>query len=156
MKAVDYEGKYHEVSPSEIQWKIHTYGVIIEDGKILLSPQYDGYDLPGGKMELGEHIEEAIIREVKEETGLDIRPVTLIDVQDILFKVTFREPQEVWHSVMLYYLCEKIGGTISTAGFDEHERLYAKAAEWIDLQDLETIHPAASYDWRRVVERVTK
>ena len=51
-------------------------GVVIKDGKILLikrvSPPYAGYwAIPGGKIEPGEHVEECVIREIKEETNLD-------------------------------------------------------------------------------------
>jgi hypothetical protein len=49
--------------------------VLNHDGKILLHKRKDNalWSLPGGAMELGESIEETIIREVKEETGLDVK-----------------------------------------------------------------------------------
>jgi len=51
-------------------------GVVIKDGKILLikrvKPPYEGYwAIPGGKLEPGEHVEDCVIREIKEETNLD-------------------------------------------------------------------------------------
>ena len=50
--------------------------IIIRDGKVLLfhrqKPGRDYYILPGGGVELEESFEEACIREVKEETGLDV------------------------------------------------------------------------------------
>ena len=54
------------------------YAVIIENGKILLTRQWDGYSLIGGGVEKGETIEESIVREVKEETGLTIMPDKII------------------------------------------------------------------------------
>jgi 8-oxo-dGTP diphosphatase len=55
---------------------------IFRDGKVLIvrraRPPANGlYTLPGGGVELGETLEEAVIREVKEETALDVEPVAL-------------------------------------------------------------------------------
>lgn len=156
MRAVDIDGKYHEVSPDEVSWRVHVYGIVLQDDKILLSPQFGPmkYDLPGGKVDISESLEDALIREVREETGIAVRVVRQLDIHDNLFKVTFREPQEVWHSVLVYYLCEKLSGDISDEGFDEHERGYAERAEWLDLSRLDEIEPAASYDWRIIVRKL--
>jgi NADH pyrophosphatase NudC (nudix superfamily) len=55
---------------------------ILRDGKVLIvrrarKPALGVYTLPGGVVEAGETLEQAIVREVKEETALDIAPVTL-------------------------------------------------------------------------------
>lgn len=154
MRAVDINGNFHEVSKDEVSWRVHVYGVIINEGKILLSPQHgeNRYDLPGGKVDIDESIEEGLCREVKEETGVDVRIIKQLATRDILFKVTFREPQEVWHSVMIYYLCQMTGGSIAEMKLDEHESSYAREAVWLDLGELDSISPAASYDWREVVK----
>lgn len=152
MQAIDIDGNYHDVSPDEVKWRPSVYAVVIRDGKILLSPQHGkGYDLPGGGVELDENFEGAVIRETKEETGIDVRVMKTLAVRDNFFKVTFREPQETWHSVMVYYLCEYTSGEVSTDGFDEHEKSYAEIAEWIPLERMDEISPAASYDWREII-----
>lgn len=152
LQAKDIDGNYHDVEERDISWRVHAYAVVIDGDKILLSPQHgDKYDLPGGKIELTESVDEGLVREVKEETGIDVSVRKLLGVEDILFKVTFREPQEVWHSVMLYYACDKIGGEISTDGFDEHETSYAQAAEWVELDRVDSIVPASSIDFRKYV-----
>lgn len=158
VQAVDIDGNYHEASIDEVSWRVHAYAVTLEGGSILLSPQHreGSYDLPGGKVELGEQVEDGLIREVFEETGIKVRPVRLLAMRDNFFKVTFREPQEVWHSVMMYYLCEKVGGHISTTGFGEHEKAYAQEAEWIPLDTLKDITPAASYDYRTIITDTLK
>lgn len=156
VKAVDINGKYHDVSIDDVSWRIHVYAIVVDDGKLLLSPQHreGAYDLPGGKVELDENLEDGLLREVQEETGITVRPVRLLTMRDNFFKVTFREPQETWHSVMMYYICEKVGGEISTEGFDENEKSYARMAEWVPLDQLADIMPAASFDWRTLVEQV--
>ena len=157
VQAVDIDGNYHPVAIADISWRIHVYGIVIDGDKILLSPQHraGGYDLPGGKVDLDEQLDSALVREVKEETGIDVEIVEQLTVRDNFFKVTFREPQETWHSVMIYYLCRAVGGEISTDGFNEHEKQYAAKAEWVPLSSLENIVPAASYDWREIVATAT-
>lgn len=154
MQAIDIDGNYHDVSPDEVSWRVHAYGIVIADGKILLSPQHgeNKYDLPGGKIEINESIEQGLKREVLEETGIDVDIIKQVTARDNIFKVTFREPQEVWHSVMVYYLCRATGGRISTDGLDEGEVAYVRRAEWVSLSLLDTIAPAASYDWRQIVK----
>jgi len=61
--------------------------IIISKGKILLEkrknePSRGKWSIPGGLVELGESVEQAVIREVKEETGLDVEAPRLIDVVD--------------------------------------------------------------------------
>jgi len=69
---IDTARNTYEVPISDLIWRPAAYGIIIQDKHILLSPQHDGYDLPGGGVDLGETMEEGCIREVKEETGMDV------------------------------------------------------------------------------------
>jgi len=62
-------------------------GVIVRDGMILLGkrrnePGKGKWSIPGGLVELGESVEQTVIREVKEETGLDVEKPDHIDVVD--------------------------------------------------------------------------
>ncbi len=65
-------------------------GVVVwKDGKVLLirrgkSPMRGRWSLPGGRQELGETVREAAVREVREETGVEIRLGELLDVVDTM------------------------------------------------------------------------
>jgi len=147
----DIKGGEHTVSVDKLSWRPSVYGMIIKDGKILLSKQWDGYDIPGGGVYLGEATEEAVKREVKEETGLDVKVGQLVFCGNSFFQMPF-EGNYV-QSLLLYYLCEVTGGEISTDGFDDHEKEYAGQAEWVDLNNLADLKFYNSIDTRMVIDK---
>ena len=62
---------------------------IVRDGKILVvrrarAPAHGLYSLPGGVVELGETLKEAVIREVREETAMTIEPVALAGFREAI------------------------------------------------------------------------
>jgi ADP-ribose pyrophosphatase YjhB (NUDIX family) len=89
-------------------------GVVIEDGRILLLNQDAdagrSWSLPGGKLEDGETLAGALVREMKEETGLDVEPGRLLYVCDHL-------PAQVVH---MTFEARRVGGTVGdiAAGAD--------------------------------------
>jgi len=86
--------------------------LIIKDEKLLLikrkkEPFSGFYALPGGFVQYGERIEEAVMREVKEETGLDVQVQSLVGV----YSDPRRDPRG--HIISICYLCRLIGGKLS-------------------------------------------
>lgn len=84
-----------------------TVGAIIVNpsNKILLckSPKWnDKFVIPGGHIEKGEKMEDALRREVREETGLDIYDIQLISLQESIFSKTFREER---HFIFIDFMC---------------------------------------------------
>ncbi len=66
-------------------------GVVIEGGRALLirrgsEPLRGQWSIPGGTLELGESLEQGVIRELKEETGLTVRIVEMIEVFDRIYE----------------------------------------------------------------------
>src|SRR6185503_11416306 len=69
--------------------QIAVSAAIFRDGKVLLvrrarSPAKGFYSLPGGRVEFGESLHQALTREVAEETGLDIEIVALAGWREVL------------------------------------------------------------------------
>lgn len=92
-----------------------TIGAIIfnPQNKVLLcrSKKWNNkYIIPGGHIELGEPMEEALRREVKEETGLDIYGIELIGLQESIFSDTFSERK---HFIFIDYLCRTDSSDVS-------------------------------------------
>ena len=106
-------------------------GLIVEQGRILLvrrgrEPLKGRWSIPGGLIEIGESLREAVAREVEEETGLVVEPVELVELLDRIH----REDDRVrYHYVIADYLCRVNGGTLK-AGSDADEVRWVERAEW--------------------------
>lgn len=153
---VDVHGAQHQVAVSALCWRPSAYAIIIKDGKLLVSPQFNGYDLPGGGVDLGELPEDAAVRETKEETGINVENPTLVSIETSFFKPfdsNFTDGKAL-QAIMMYYSCAFKGGELSTDGFDEYEKQYARMPEWLALDELDNISIASSVDWRQFVRKV--
>ena len=106
-------------------------GVVVEDGRVLLvrrgtEPLKGHWSLPGGLLELGETLSAGLAREVKEETGLAIEAVELIELLDRIH----REGERVrYHYVIADYLCRVVGGELKAASDADAVR-WVERAEW--------------------------
>ena len=153
---LDVEGNKYEIQIDELEWRPSSYGIVIKDGKVLMSKQFgDKYDLPGGGVDLGEDLGAAVIREVKEETGIDVSEPKNIGVENSFFHSAHGNKKS-YHSILLYYVCTYQGGTLSTDGFDEHEREYAEMAEWVPLDSIDDIKIASTVDFKPYIKLAAK
>ena len=101
--------------------------VIVQDGKVLLvkrkyEPLAGQWSLPGGAVEVGETLEACLVREMREETGLEVGVGPVIEVLD---RITHDEEGRVmYHFVLVDYLCWPIGGALC-ANSDVVEAVFA-------------------------------
>lgn len=88
--------------------KIDTRGVIFKDEKILLVHESNGtWSLPGGWCDVLESVKSNTIKEVKEETGLDVSATKIIAVQD---RNKHNKPIYAYGVCKVFVMCEVIGG----------------------------------------------
>ena len=89
---------------------------IFRDGRVLIvrrgrPPAHGLYTLPGGGVELGETLQEAIIREVREETGLAIAPLGLVGFREAIARDAAGRVER--HFVILPFAAHWVGGEIA-------------------------------------------
>jgi ADP-ribose pyrophosphatase YjhB (NUDIX family) len=86
-------------------------------GRLLLQQRSDGgqWGLPGGSIEIGESVSEAVVREVREETGLTVTVRRLVGVySDPQLQIVRYPSGHVWHYVNVCFECVVRGGALTT------------------------------------------
>ncbi len=110
-------------------------GVMIDEGKVLLvrrgtEPLRGHWSIPGGAVETGERLEEAVCREVLEETGLTVEPLFLVAVFQRL--MPDQSGSTEYHYVLVDYVCRVLSGN-PLPGDDADE------VGWFALDEAETM-----------------
>ena len=115
-------------------------GVVVADGRVLLirrgkAPLLGRWSIPGGTVESGETLEQALVREMAEETGLDVVPLQLLTVLD---RIDREGDRVVFHYVIVDYLCRCLSPpAMARAGSDALE------VRWVGAEELEPLNLTA-------------
>jgi 8-oxo-dGTP diphosphatase len=130
----------------EKDFRVSAGAIVIHEGKVLLVRYINNTGKsylvgPGGGVFINESTKQAAVREVKEETGLDVRPGKIIFVEDLLAK--HHQITKIW------FLCNLIGGKlVKTQGAVEEG---ITEVGWYRRNQLknEVVYPAVllNYDW---------
>jgi 8-oxo-dGTP diphosphatase len=105
--------------------------VVVDAGRVLLvrrgtEPLRGEWSLPGGLLEVGEALTAGVVREVREETGLIVEAVELIELLDRIHRVGDRVR---YHYVLADYLCRVTGGELLAASDADAVR-WVERSEW--------------------------
>lgn len=123
--------------------------VLDEEGRMLLVRRVDNgrFAVPGGYMEAGESVSEACVREVKEETGLDVEVQSLIAIYSSPDRLLIYEDGNQWQLVILHFYVEAIGGFLQASDettearfFTREEALLLDLGEWDRRRVLDGFH----------------
>ncbi|MEW6093627.1 MAG: NUDIX hydrolase N-terminal domain-containing protein [Chloroflexota bacterium] len=119
--------------------KIDVRGAVVQDGKILLVQERSdgGWTLPGGWGDVGEAPSEVVRREVREESGFEVRVEKLVAVYDA--NRVPGAPMEFYHAYKLIFLCALVGG----------EACPSNETAAMDFFDLEHLPPLSNYRTNR-------
>ncbi len=118
--------EFREYPPTPI---VGVGGVLLRDERVLLvrrkrEPGAGLWSIPGGHVRLGETLEEACVREMLEETGLEVEPVRPIYAFDYIERDG--KGNVKYHYVVVDFLCRQVGGSLKPGGD-------AKEVRWIPL-----------------------
>lgn len=109
--------------------------IIVRDGRVLLirrgqAPLLGEWSLPGGVLECGETLREAVVREACEETGLAVEAGELLGVYE---RITRGDDGRVrYHYVLIDFLCHLTGGEVQAASD-------AADARWFAPEELDSL-----------------
>ena len=106
--------------------------ILLKRDRILMAqrgkePLKGWWSLPGGALETGESLADGVRREVREETGLEIRPMGVLEIFERIMRDSKGDAE--YHYVLIDYVCRIIGGTLC-AGDD------VCRVEWVRRSDL--------------------
>jgi ADP-ribose pyrophosphatase YjhB (NUDIX family) len=119
------------MSAQQLRPIVAVSAILVQDGKILLvkrgaEPNKGLWSLPGGAIELGETAREALIRELKEETGLEVEPGSVAYVHDVIHKADSRV---IHHYVIISFFARLVTGKLKASSD-------AAAVQWIPLEQV--------------------
>jgi ADP-ribose pyrophosphatase YjhB (NUDIX family) len=106
--------------------------IVLQGNHVLLverdrEPLKGQWSLPGGLVEAGELLIDAARREVKEETGLEVEPLSVVEIFERILRD--EEGRLEYHYVLVDYLCRVVGGKLCAASD-------ARRALWVARQEL--------------------
>ena len=109
---------------------VATKGIVYKDDKFLIVLKSDSedinpnsYEFPGGRLVFGEMLDEALKREIKEETGLEV------EIEEVINAWTFTKEEKGFQLVGVDYLCKFTGGTDTLS--EEHSSI-----EWKTFDEI--------------------
>ena len=138
------------MQPSELTYLTREYptrplvgvgAVVVCDRKLLLAkrgsaPGRNQWSIPGGMVRLGETVCDAVVREVKEESNLDVEVDHLIDVVDIMEQDAASKFR--YHFVILDFFTRLRGGAL-------HEGSDVREVRWVPLNEVESYELTKSF-----------
>lgn len=135
-KTVTGRDIHHVPAQLEIEklvWRPGAYGLVFNDeGQILVVKNTINkrYEFPGGGVEIDELFEDALVREVWEETGLNVTIDDFIMFDDEFF---LTPGGSHWHTLKCFYRCHVVGGEMRGTILDDEP---LEPPQWVDPEML--------------------
>lgn len=112
MKTIKCKNNFDEVVEIPVDkffFRPSVYGLIVDGDEIVtMKNKSNGkFWFPGGGVELGEKIEDALKREVKEETGLNIKVGKMVFYKENFFY--YQPLDEAYHAFLFFFVCKVVG-----------------------------------------------
>lgn len=132
---------YHQPDAPRPNSLVPAVSAVVTDseGRILLHKRSDNFlwSTPGGAVEIGESVEQAIIREVKEETGFDVEVIKCIGIYSDPHHVIAFSDGEIRQQFSICFECRIVGGQLAVSSESVQVRFFTED----ELKELD-LHPA--------------
>lgn len=127
-------GEEVDVPTNKFVFRPSAYGFIVRNQDILVMHNKSNKKLwfPGGGIEIHESLEEGLKREIKEETGLDIKVGKLVLTKENFFY--YQPLDEAYHAFLFFYLCRPL--TDKMVVDDDVDDFESEKPRWINIADI--------------------
>lgn len=146
---VDVEGNKHGSTADSLIFRPAAYALVFQGNDLLVVDTKYGLSLPGGRIEIGEHHEEALKREIFEETNVRARVEKICSVD-----TTYWHDRGVnYHCLSHFFLGTYLEGELSTANISEDERIRWNCKPfWVPVDTAIERGFRLTADWRKAID----
>jgi len=128
-------GGTKEVKRERLEFRPSVYGFVVDGDRVLLMNTIKSglYSLPGGGIELGERMEEALAREIQEEAGIEVEVGRFVRFKEEFF---YYDPLDVaFHSFLFYFICQPLSLELALEGDVQDEAV--DKPQWVTINALQ-------------------
>lgn len=132
----DLYGKQLPIPAERVAFRPSAYGLIVHEGRLLVcnTKSTGKWSLPGGAVDIGEKVVDALMREITEECGIRVEVQKFLGFEESFFY--YNPLDKASQVIAFFYLCKPL--TLELAVLDPHE-LEAEAPQWVDIDSLRAV-----------------